>query len=378
MKVPLLDLKAQAVALGPELKKAVEQVMDSAQFIMGPAVTELEREIAQYSECEFGLGVSSGTDALLIALMALDVKAGDVVLTSPYSFFATAGVVARLGATPAFVDIDPDSFNISPAALEDWFKKTNIDPKRVKAIIPVHLYGQCADMDPIMAIANKYNVPVIEDAAQSIGSRYPSSKGVKRAGSMGLMGCYSFFPSKNLGCLGDAGLVTTNDAALYEKLVKLRSHGSKPKYYHSLIGGNFRIDTIQAAALLVKFPHLENWHAARQKNAAYYDQNLKVSGVKNPALLYNREYHIYNQYVITVSERRDELREFLTKSDIGTEIYYPVPFHEQECFQYLGYKKGEFPHSEYAASHTVALPIYPELTDPMKDYVIEKIGQFYG
>ena len=377
MKVPLLDLNAQLQTIEKDVKAAVNEVIDSTRYIMGPKVVELEEQIAEYAGAKYATGVSSGTDALLISLMAVDVGPGDIVITTPFSFFATAGVIARLGATPAFVDIDPDTYNLSPDALRHWFGANKEKIDKVKAIIPVHLYGQCADMDPILEIAEKHNIPVIEDAAQAIGSGYPSKTGVKKAGTMGTMGCFSFFPSKNLGAMGDGGMVVTSDANIDEKLKKLRNHGAKPKYYHALIGGNFRLDPIQAAILLVKLPHLDKWHSMRQENAAYYDENLNVKGTKKPLVANKREYHIYNQYVISVAEKRDELRKSLTENNIGTEIYYPVPFHEQECFRYLGYKSVDFPNSEHAATHTIALPIYPELTTEMQDYIIAKIGEFY-
>ncbi|MBN2568395.1 MAG: DegT/DnrJ/EryC1/StrS family aminotransferase [Deltaproteobacteria bacterium] len=373
MKVPLLDLKAQLKTIEQDVKDAVVDVIDSTQYIMGPKVTALEELIAAYVGSQFAIAVSSGTDALLISLMALDIKPGDLVITTPFSFFATAGVISRLNACPVFVDIDPDTYNISPAALRQWLKSEPEKRAKVKAIIPIHLYGQCADMDPILEISEKYGIPVIEDAAQAIGARYPSRNGEKIAGTMGTIGCYSFFPSKNLGAMGDGGMVVTEDASLDEKIKKLRTHGAKPKYYHALIGGNFRLDPIQAAVLLVKLPHLETWHAMRQDNAAYYDANLSREGIKKPIIAYDRRSHIYNQYVISVVDRRDDLRQYLTEHGIGTEVYYPVPFHEQDCFQYLGYKFGDFPNSEYAARHTLALPIYPELTREMQDYVIEKI-----
>ena len=375
MKVPLLDLSAQLRAIEKEVKAAVNGVIDSTRYIMGPKVVELEERIAEYVGAGYATGVSSGTDALLISLMALDVGPGDIVVTTPFSFFATAGVIARLGATPAFVDIDPDTYNLSPVALREWFEREEEKRDRVKAIIPVHLYGQCADMDPILEIAEEFDVPVVEDAAQAIGARYPSEKGELKAGTMGTLGCFSFFPSKNLGAMGDGGMVVTNDPALDDKLKKLRNHGAKPKYYHALIGGNFRLDPIQAAVLLVKLPHLDAWHKMRQKNAAYYNKRLATdAGIKRPVIAYKREYHIYNQYVVSVPDRRDELRDFLKDNDIGTEVYYPVPFHEQECFQYLGYTAGDFPNREYAAKHTIALPIYPELTEEMLEYVVGKIG----
>ncbi len=376
MQVPLLDLKAQQKELRAELLAAIEEVMDTTAFIMGPKVKELEQKVAAYSGAGFGIGVSSGTDALLVALMALDVKPGDIVLTTPYSFFATAGVVARLGATPAFVDIDPKTYNLDPGLLREWFKKNPSKIRNVKAVIPVHLYGQCADMDPIMAIAREHSIAVIEDAAQAIGAQYPGKSGVKKAGAMGTMGCFSFFPSKNLGGIGDGGMVVTNDPALADKLQKLRNHGAHPKYYHAMIGGNFRLDTIQAAALLVKLPRLESWHDRRRQNAAYYNQHLNVPGVVKPPAVYGPEYHIYNQYVISIPEKRDELRKHLKDNGIGNEVYYPVPFHEQECFKYLGGKTGDFPQSEFAARHTIALPIYPELTTEMQDAVIEAVRSF--
>lgn len=377
MKVPLLDLKAQLDTIRPEMIAALTNVLDSTHFIMGAPVTELEKQIAGYCAVKHAIGLSSGTDALLIALMALDIKPGDLVITTPYSFFATAGVVARLGARPVFVDIEAETFNLDPVCLKQWFQKNPAEINKVKAIIPVHLYGQCADLDPILEIAGEYDIPVIEDAAQAIGSRYPSKTGAKKAGTLGLMGCYSFFPSKNLGGVGDGGMIVTNDSALAEKLIKLRNHGSHPKYYHSLIGGNFRLDTIQAAALLVKLPHLESWHQARQKNAEFYDKAFNGSVIKSPVIAYQRSYHIYNQYIILVPEKRDELRRFLMENDISTEVYYPVPFHLQVCFQYLGYRRGDFPNSEYAANHSLALPIYPELTGEMQAYVAGKVIKFY-
>jgi dTDP-4-amino-4,6-dideoxygalactose transaminase len=378
MKVPLLDLKAQFEGIRAEVKLAVDDVLESTRYIMGPKVTELEEKVAEYCGAKFAVGVSSGTDALLISLMALDVKPGDLVLTTPYSFFATAGVIARLNAVPVFVDINPDTYNINPEKIREWFAANHAKIDKVKAIIPVHLYGQCADMDPILEIAGQYGIPVVEDAAQAIGARYPLKQGVKRAGSMGAMGCFSFFPSKNLGGIGDGGMVTTNNKELSEKLVKLRNHGSQPKYYHAMIGGNFRLDSIQAAVLLVKLKHLDGWHAGRQRNAVFYDQHWTNPLLKKPVIAYQREFHIYNQYILSVPAKRDELVKYLHKNDIGCEVYYPVPFHQQECFQYLGYKTGDFPISEYAAEHIIALPIYPELTDEMKAYVVKKIEDFYA
>ncbi len=378
MKVPLLDLKAQLKTIENELKTAVLEVIDSTTYIMGPKIEALEKQVAEYTGVPFGIGVSSGTDALLVALMALDVRPGDVVLTTPYSFFATAGVVSRLGATPAFVDVDPATYNMDPQQMESWFDRHQGEIRRVKAIVPVHLYGQCADMDPILNLARKHGIPVIEDAAQAIGATYPGKAGVKKAGAMGTMGCFSFFPSKNLGGIGDGGMVVTSDKELADKLKKLRNHGAAPKYYHSLIGGNFRLDPVQAAVLLVKLPRLESWHESRRKNAGYYNAHLKTPGIRKPGLAYGERHHIYNQYVISVPDRRDDLRKFLGDNQIGNEVYYPVPFHEQECFRYLRYKSGDFPNSEHAAKHTIALPIYPELSREMQDFVIEKIDAFHA
>ena len=377
IRVPLLDLGDQLKTIREEVRKVVDEVIDSTRYIGGPKIEQLEREIAAYVGVKHGIGVTSGTDALLAALMALDIGPGDLVITPTYSFFATAGVIARLNATPVFTDIDPVSFNMCPNALRTWFEKNPDKAEKVKAIIPVHLYGQCADMDSILEIARQHNIPVIEDAAQAIGSRYPSATGVKKAGSIGLMGCFSFFPSKNLGAIGDGGMIVTDDDALADKLRRLRNHGAEPKYYHSMIGGNFRLDPIQAAVLSVKLPHLDSWHAARQRNATFYDEQFRFAGVSTPKIKYRREYHIYNQYILTVERDREGLRSHLTECNIGTEIYYPVPFHEQECFASLGYKLGDFPHSEYAARHTLALPIYPELTEEMLAYVVERIGKYY-
>jgi dTDP-4-amino-4,6-dideoxygalactose transaminase len=372
MKIPLLDLKAQYRALKPELDAAIAEVMESQHFILGPKVQECETAIARYSGCSFAVGVSSGTDALLICLMAEQIGPGDEVITSPYTFFATVGSIARTGATPVFVDIDPVTYNIDAAQIE-----AKITP-RTRAIIPVHLYGQMADMDAVLEIARRHNLVVIEDAAQAIGAEH---KG-KRAGSLGDYGCLSFFPSKNLGAAGDGGMVVTNDAARAERLRLLRAHGSQPKYYHKFIGGNFRLDALQGAVVSVKLKHLDGWTTARQRNARRYDVFFAKSGLRVarsgehepaaqiylPALDTDR--HIFNQYVIRVSNR-DRLRTGLEAKGVGTEIYYPVPMHLQECFAYLGHAKGAFPESEGAAAETLALPIYPELTDEQAGYVVE-------
>lgn len=378
MGVPLLDLKAHHEPLHQEIMAALEQTFRSQAFILGPEVAKLEERVAAYSQARFGIGVSSGTDALLLALMAIGVGPGDEVITSPYSFFATAGAVARLGAKPVLVDIDPRTYNIDPSKIGKAITAKS------KAIIPVHLYGQCADMAPIMELAQRHNLKVIEDAAQAIGSEYRDGR---RAGSMGTVGCLSFFPSKNLGCLGDGGMVVTNDADLAERMKILRVHGGKPKYYHKMIGGNFRLDTIQAAVLNVKLNYLDQWTRRRQDNALRYEALFQQSGlmpkgkVRLPEPVHResgtKHYHIYNQFVLRV-ERRDGLMDSLKQKGIGTEVYYPVPFHLQECFRYLGYKEGDFPESERAAKETVAIPIYPELTEAQQEEVVTAIQGAYS
>ena len=395
MNVPLLDLKAQYLAIKAEVDRAVAEVMESQHFILGPKVQECENAIARYSNCSHAVGVSSGTDALLICLMAEGIGQGDEVITTPYTFFATAGAIARVGATPIFVDIDPVTYNLDPAQLES--KVTD----RTRAIIPVHLYGQMADMDGVMQVASTHDLIVIEDAAQAIGAEY---KG-RRAGSIGHYGCLSFFPSKNLGAAGDGGMVVTNDRRRAENLMRLRSHGSKPKYYHKVIGGNFRLDALQAAVVCAKLRHLDDWTAARQRNAERYNRLFAESGldigetahssnravstadasssrfksmsprVFLPKTVANR--HIFNQYVIRVSPR-DELRAALEARGVSTEVYYPVPMHLQECFSSLGHQIGAFPESESAAKETVALPIYPELTDQQARLVVQCVRDFFS
>ena len=371
MTVPLLDLKAQYATIKDQILPAVHAVFESQYFILGPVVEECERAIADYCRCPDAVSVSSGTDALLIALMAEGIGPGDEVITTPYTFFATAGSIARIGAKPVFVDICPNSYNIDPTQIAD--KITT----RTKAVLPVHLYGQCAEMDPILEIADRHGIAVIEDAAQAIGAEY---KG-RRAGAMGRYGCFSFFPSKNLGGAGDGGLVTTRDASLAERLRVLRMHGSKPKYYHSLIGGNFRFDALQAAVINVKLRHLDNWTAGRQANAARYRRLFEAAGlaaddvVQLPCEEQNRR-HVYNQFVIRAS-RRDELLGYLKNHGVGSEIYYPVPLHLQQCFAELGYREGDFPASEAAANETLALPIYPELSEQQAKYVVDCIQAFY-
>ena len=391
MKVPLLDLKAQLQYLQDDLINEVTRVVKSTRYIQGPEVIALEKEIADYSGTGYGIGVSSGTDALLLSLMALGIGRGDRVLTSPYSFFATMGVILRVGAIPVFADIDPESFNIDPEKVTEILKSDK--NKTIKAIIPVHLYGQCADMTEIMKSADQCGIPVIEDAAQAIGAEYPYRKTgkvvLKRAGSMGLCGCFSFFPSKNLGGIGDGGMVITRDKKFAEKLTLMRNHGANPKYYHKMVGGNFRLDPIQAVALRVKLPYLNRWHQQRAENAAEYNALFADTALLGkekivlPVSVYNRDetsrsgevnHHIYNQYILRV-KKRDALREWLQANDIGCEIYYPVPLHKQECLKTNA--NISYPQAEKAAKETLALPIYPELSSAMKAYVVEKIVEFY-
>jgi dTDP-4-amino-4,6-dideoxygalactose transaminase len=383
MQVPLLDLKLQYRPLESQIQAAIAAVCASQHFILGAAVRELEAGVAAYSQCRFGIGVSSGTDALLLALMALGIGPGDAVITSPFTFFATAGTIARTGARPLFCDIDPATFNLSPQAVAafiaeqcEWRGSELIERAsgaRVRALMPVHLYGQLADMTALTELARKHRLRIIEDAAQAIGAADASGK---RAGSFGDVGCLSFFPTKNLGAFGDAGMCVTNDPALAERMEILRVHGGKPKYYHALIGGNFRLDELQAAVLNIKLTHLDGWSAGRQKNAAFYDAAFKraraSAAVKKPVVAAAVR-HIYNQYVIRVP-RRDALREQLGAAGVGTEIYYPVPLHLQQCFAYLGGKTGDYPESERAAAETLALPIYPELTDAQLQYVVDMIA----
>ena len=379
MKVPLLDLKKQYEQIKDEVLKVTESVYDSQYFILGPEVESFEKEVAQYSDCKYAVGVSSGTDALVLSLMAADIKKGDLVITSPYTFFATVGSITRTGAEPLFVDIDERSYNIDPERLKEKIESLDKETRsRLKAIIPVHLYGQCARMSAILEIAKEFDLVVIEDAAQAIGSEYELTDGtVKRAGSMGDYGCFSFFPSKNLGGFGDGGMVTTNDEEIYERLKIMRVHGSKPKYYHQMIGGNFRLDALQAVILSVKLKYLDGWTEKRIANADLYRELFAGSGISNVALPQKVEKrHIYNQFIIKVQEKRDELRDYLQSKDIGCEIYYPVPLHIQECFSFLGHKNGDFPVSEAAALSTLALPVYPELTKEQMQYVVDVTAEF--
>lgn len=355
--VPLLDLHREYVPIRTEVLKAIEEVVDSTQFIMGPKITELEKKIGAYCGAKRSIGVSSGTDALVIALMALEIGPDDEVITTPFTFFATAGSIARVGAKAVFVDIDPLTYNIDPAKIESAITS------KTKAIMPVHLFGQMADMDPIMDIAKRHNLFVIEDAAQAIGSTYKGRK----AGSIGTIGCFSFFPSKNLGCCGDGGIVTTNDEALADKLEILRVHGSKPKYYHHLIGGNFRLDPLQAAVLLVKLPYLEGHHETRRQNAAFFDAAFK--GLVETPFVQNGNGMIYNQYTLRL-QNRDAMIAALDAKKIGHSIYYPVPLHIQSCFEHWGYKVGDFPESEKAALEVLSIPIFSGLTQDELETVV--------
>jgi len=383
--VPLLDLKVQYALLRDDIETAILDVCESQNFIMGPKVIQLEESIAEYSQAAFGIGVSSGTDALLVALMALDVGPGDEVITTPFTFFATGGVIARLGARPVFCDIDPETYNLDAAAVSEFIRAecrtengkliNNVTNGRIKVLMPVHLFGQTADMEALMAIAHENNLKVIEDAAQAIGAAEP---GGRRAGSIGDIGCLSFFPSKNLGAFGDGGMCVTQDEEVAEKLRVLRVHGGKPKYYHGLIGGNFRLDAMQAAVLQVKLRHLDDWTTGRQANAASYDHLLApvADRVKAPVVRDGAR-HIFNQYTIRTNNR-DGLLDHLKSSGIGSEIYYPVPLHLQRCFDYLGYSAGDFPEAEAAAETVLSIPIYAELSEEQRQYVANRILGFLG
>ena len=386
MKVPLLDLKPQYQALKADIDAAIARVCESQYFILGPAIKEFEGAVAAYSQTPHGIGVSSGTDALLLALMGLGIGQGDEVITSSYTFFATGGTIARSGARPIFLDIDPATFNLSPALVRGFLEQqcerreggvfNRATGGRIRALMPVHLYGQLADMRALGAIAREYGLKVIEDAAQAIGA---ADEHGQRACSFGDVGCLSFFPTKNLGAFGDAGACVTHDAELAKHMAILRVHGMEPKYYHAFIGGNFRIDEIQAAVLNVKLKALDSWTEGRQRNAAFYDAAFAAAGlgdkVTTPYAVPGYR-HIYNQYVVRV-QQRDALRKHLADAGIGSEVYYPVPLHQQKCFEYLGYQTGELPESEKAAAETVALPIFPELEQAQLQYVVDSIAGFY-
>lgn len=385
MQVPLLDLKGQYGPLRAEIESAIREVCDAQRFILGPKVAELESKVAEYSHTKHGLGLSSGTDALLLALMALDIGPGDEVITSPFTFFATAGVIARLGARPFFCDIDADTFNLDPAAVRAALAAqcerrgdrlvNRATGGAIKALLPVHLYGQMADLDAFASIAKAHRLAVVEDAAQAIGAALADGR---RAGSVGDVGCLSFFPTKNLGAFGDAGMCVTNDSGLHERMRILRVHGGEPKYYHSAVGGNFRLDELQAAVLVIKLKHLDEWTQARQRNADHYDALIREAdlgaAVRPPKRVPGCR-HIFNQYVIR-TPHRDDLRAYLTAHGVGTEVYYPVPLHEQRCFAYLEHAAEDFPAAQRAATEVLALPIYPELTVEQREHVVRQIADF--
>jgi dTDP-4-amino-4,6-dideoxygalactose transaminase len=395
MRVPLLDLSEQYTALADPIRAEVEEVLSTQQFILGPKVEAFERAITHYCGSANAIGVSSGTDALLAVFMAMGLGPGDAVITSDYSFFATGSCVARVGATPIFVDIDRETCNLSAAALERYLTESCLRDRegflrtragdKIRAIVPVHLYGLCCEMNALAEIAERFQIPIIEDAAQALGAEYVFRGAVKKAGTMSVAGTFSFYPSKNLGAAGDAGMIVCEDEALAERLRHCRQHGMEPRYYHHFIGGNFRLDEIQAAILNVKLPHLDKWSAARRQVADNYRENFERLGLTDritvPVEPFRESglanHHIYHQYVIR-SRQRDALREHLTKKQVGTAIYYPLPLHEQECFRYLGYKAGDFPESERAARETLALPIYPELSREAQQYVAESIAEFFA
>jgi dTDP-4-amino-4,6-dideoxygalactose transaminase len=395
MRVPLLDLSEQYRKLAEPIRKRIDQVLASQRFILGPNVEQFEKAICRSTGAAHAIGVSSGTDALLAVLMALGIGPGDAVITTAYSFFATAGCIARVGATPLFVDIDPVTYNISPQLLAEFLRR---DCQRrgesviyrqsgatVRAIVPVHLFGLCCEMDSIHRISEEFQLGVIEDAAQAIGAQYPFRSGTRQAGTMGEVGCFSFYPSKNLGAAGDAGLVVCRKKELAEKIRVTREHGMQPCYYHHFIGGNFRLDEIQAAILDVKLPYLNGWSATRRAAADFYREGFERAGLTDvvglPAEPYRdrglENHHIYHQYVIR-TKRRDELRDHLTKREIGTAIYYPLGLHEQKCFSYLGYKQGALPETERAARETLALPIYPEISREAQSYVVDAMAEFFS
>ncbi len=388
MNIPSLDLKAQYQSIKEEIDQKILEVISSQRFILGPEVEALEKEIADYCGTKYAVGVSSGSDALLASLMALEVAEGEGVITTPFTFFATAGAITRLKARPIFCDIDRDSFNISPGRLAELLEERvdKQNDRKIRGIIPIHLFGQCADMKPIMELAQKYDLFVLEDAAQAIGSEYVMPEGVKRACSIGDVNMLSFFPSKNLSCYGDGGMILMNDQNLAEKLKLLRIHGSKNKYFYEIIGGNFRLDAIQAGVLRVKLRHLDGWLEKRKERAAYYDKKFRESGLIEkdvavpPKPLYKdsglKNYHTYHQYMVRVKDR-DELQNYLKEKGISTAIYYPLPLHLQRCFAYLDYNEGDFPESEKAAKEVLAIPIYPELTAEQQDYIVSAIQEFY-
>jgi len=392
MQVPLLDLKPQMNALREEIIQAVTGVIDSTRYILGPEVETFEKAVADYSGTGFAVGVSSGTDALLISLMGLEIGPGDQVLTTPYTFFATMGSILRVGAIPVFADIEHGTMNIDPVRVAELLEADRKKGNRIKALMPVHLFGQCADMQRIMELAARFELPVIEDAAQAIGAECPITRNGQtawhRAGSMGIAGCFSFFPSKNLGGIGDGGMVTAKDKTFAARLKSLRNHGAEPKYFHTIVGGNFRLDPVQASVLNIKLKYLEGWHQARRRNAALYRQLFDSTGLSDeivtlPPAVYSdvdkadqQNYHIYNQFIIR-APKRDELREFLVQNNIGCEVYYPLGLHRQECLRPYGFEDISFPVAEQASRETLALPVYPGLEVSQQEYVVETIARFY-
>ena len=369
MNVPLLDLQSQYASIKDGVQQAVERVLASQRFVLGDEVRQLETSIAEYCQAKYAVGCASGSDALLLALMALDVKAGDEVITTPFSFFATAAAIARLGARPVFVDIDSASYNIDTSRVADAITT------RTKVIMPVHIYGQCAQMDPLLDLGKRRGIPVVEDAAQAIGA----TDNDRPAGSMGLIGCFSFYPTKNLGGAGDGGILTTSDEQVAQRLQRLRTHGGANEYEHEEVGINSRLDELQAAVLRVKFPSLDKWSEERSRKAAFYTQLLNEADLSFPLVtpqVRSDGRHIFHQYVIRVPGNRDALMEHLKTRGVGTKVYYPIPLHEQHCFSYLDYKRGDFPESEAAARETFALPAYPELTEEQQVYVVESIKSF--
>jgi dTDP-4-amino-4,6-dideoxygalactose transaminase len=393
MTVPLLDLSEQYRTLAAPIRQQIDEVLQSQRFILGPKVEQFERALCDYTGAKFAIGVSSGTDALLGVLMALEIGPGDAVITTPYSFFATAACIARVGATPIFVDIEPETFNISPNAIRSFIEKNcrqvngalmTRDRQAVRLIIPVHLFGLCCEMHAIIKIAREHELLVIEDAAQAIGAGYPQNGGATSAGVIGDIGCFSFYPSKNLGAAGDAGAIVCMAENLATRLRTCRQHGMEPRYHHQFIGGNFRLDEMQAAILQVKLPYLAGWSAARRAVADFYREEFSrrklADSISLPAEPYRENignHHIYHQFIIR-ADGRDELKAHLTSNEIANEIYYPIPLHLQECFFYLGYKAGDFPEAERAAAETLALPIYPELSREAQRFVVDKIAEFYG
>jgi dTDP-4-amino-4,6-dideoxygalactose transaminase len=379
IQVNMVALDRQHHALGTEIEAAVLRVLRSGHYIGGPGLAEFEAQAAAYLGVPHAIGVSSGTDALLVSLMALGVGPGDRVITPGLSFFASAGCIARLSAVPLFLDVEPDSYNLDPKALAHWCEAHPSELNRVKAMIVVHLFGQCAQMQSILSVADRYGIPVVEDAAQAFGTTYPLADGPRFVGTLGKLGCFSFFPTKNLGAAGDGGLVITSDGELAEQIRTLRSHGAKPKYFHGVVGGNFRLDPVQAAILSVKLPHLDAWNQIRRTHAVHYDEALNgLEGLTAPVCLYGRAHHIYHQYVVRLTGRRDALAAHLARHGIETQVYYPRPLHLQTCFESLGYLPGTLPIAEDAAKNTLAIPVHAQLTAEERAWVVQAVIEFFA